>query len=84
MLEIGGKKVMLCNLDGDVYALSGICTHEEFELSPDFVLAEYIVCPLHLSQFDIRNGDVLNPPATERLPTYKVKIEGGEIYVQVP
>ncbi len=82
-VEIEGKRIVLTNLAGDVYALDSTCTHEEFDLSSGFMVEERIVCPLHLSQFDVRTGEVYNPPATVPLKTYNVKIEGSDIFVEL-
>ncbi|GBC74890.1 Naphthalene 1,2-dioxygenase system ferredoxin subunit [archaeon HR06] len=80
-IELEGRKILLVNSEGNYYAVDAICTHEYAELG--IVLGKRIVCPLHLSQFDLETGEVLNPPATEPLKTYKVKIDGGEIYIEV-
>ena len=33
MVEVDGKPVLLANVDGEFYAVSDICTHEEYNLS---------------------------------------------------
>jgi nitrite reductase/ring-hydroxylating ferredoxin subunit len=82
-VEVEGKQVLLSNLGGDVYAVDGICTHEESLLSKGFMIEERVVCQLHLSQFDLRTGEVYNPPAVEPLKRYNVKIEEGSIFVEI-
>ena len=82
-VEIEGKHVLLSNLGGEVYAVDGICTHEESLLSQGFMIEERVVCQLHLSQFDLTTGEVYNPPATEPLRVYNVKIEEGGIFVEI-
>ena len=42
-----------------------------------------VTCALHLSQFDLRTGAVYNPPATEPLQVFNIKIEDGAIFVEV-
>ncbi len=74
---------MVANVDGKIYAHDGTCTHEEADLSLGFVLGERIVCPLHLSQFDLVTGEAVTPPAVSPLKNYAVKIEGTAIYVEV-
>jgi nitrite reductase/ring-hydroxylating ferredoxin subunit len=66
-----------------VAAVSGICTHEETDLALGFVLEDRVVCPLHLSQFSLKTGDVANPPATAPLKSFNVKIEGETVFVEV-
>jgi nitrite reductase/ring-hydroxylating ferredoxin subunit len=47
------------------------------------MIEDRVVCQLHLSQFDLRTGEVNNPPATEPLRLYNVKIEEGSIFVEI-
>jgi nitrite reductase/ring-hydroxylating ferredoxin subunit len=82
-VELEGRQVLLSNLGGEVYAVDGLCTHEEWLLSKGFMIEERVVCQLHLSQFDLRTGEVYNPPAVEPLKRYNVKIEEGSIFVEI-
>jgi 3-phenylpropionate/trans-cinnamate dioxygenase ferredoxin component len=82
--DAGGRRVILMSFDGHLVALDGTCTHEEADLSTGFLLAGRITCPLHLSQFDARTGEVYNPPAEKALPKYGVKTEGGRVFVDLP
>jgi 3-phenylpropionate/trans-cinnamate dioxygenase ferredoxin component len=82
-VDVEGKHILLANIDGEVSALSGYCTHEETDLGTGFLIEGRVVCPLHLSQFDLRTGEVLNPPATVPLERFNVKIDGGSIFVEV-
>lgn len=82
-VEVDGKEILLSNLGGEVYAVDGICTHEYAKLSQGFILEERVVCQLHLSQFDLRTGEVYNPPASVPLKRYNVKIEEGHIFVEI-
>ncbi len=47
------------------------------------MIEERVVCQLHLSQFDLKTGEVYNPPATEPLRRFNVKIEEGSIFVDI-
>ncbi len=82
-VEVGEKRLMVVNVDGTLYAVDRICTHEEADLSTGFLLGSIVTCPLHLSRFDVKTGRVDNLPATEPLAAYKLKIEGTSVYVQV-
>jgi 3-phenylpropionate/trans-cinnamate dioxygenase ferredoxin component len=82
-VDIRGTHILLSKLGGEVYAVSGFCTHQETDLGVGFVLEDRIVCPLHLSQFDLRTGEVQNPPATVPLTRFNVKIQDGTIFVEV-
>lgn len=82
-VDTKGTHILLARIGGEVYAVSGTCTHQETDLGLGFMIEERIVCPLHLSQFDLRDGSVLNPPAIVSLKRFNVKIEGDEIFVEV-
>jgi 3-phenylpropionate/trans-cinnamate dioxygenase ferredoxin subunit len=82
-VEVGEIKLMVVNVDGTLYAVNRICSHETANLSTGFLVGSVVTCPLHLSRFDVKTGEVENPPATLPLATYKLKVEGGSVYVQV-
>jgi nitrite reductase/ring-hydroxylating ferredoxin subunit len=80
-VEVNGAAVALWNVEGEFYATSDVCTHEETSLSAGDLWGEVVECPLHGAQFDVRTGAVLSLPAIFPLPTYPVKVEDGTIYV---
>ena len=84
--ECGSRRLVLVR-DGDaVYAADRICTHADADLSTGFVVPGAnpgVRCPLHLSVFDMQTGIPLNPPAEEKLRTYRTKIDDGVVYVEV-
>ena len=82
-LDLKGVHMLLSKIGGEVSAVSGTCTHEDTDLGLGFLLEDRVVCPLHLSQFDLKTGQVLNPPAVEPLQRFNVKIEGETIFVEV-
>ncbi len=82
-LDVKGTHLLLAKMGGSVSALSGTCTHEDADLGLGFVIEDRVVCPLHLSQFDLKTGEVLNPPAVEPLKRFNVKIEDGTIFVEI-
>ena len=82
-VDLGKIRLMIVNLDGTLFAVDRICSHEEADLSTGFLVESIVTCPLHLSRFDVRTGEVQNPPATKPLGTYKLKVEGTGVFVQV-
>ncbi|MQA96509.1 MAG: Rieske 2Fe-2S domain-containing protein [Streptosporangiales bacterium] len=84
-LELGPDDTPVClvRTGGEVFALSDICSHAEVNLSEGEVEDHTVECWLHGSCFDIRTGKPTNPPATQPVPTYKVKIEGDEVLVSL-
>jgi nitrite reductase/ring-hydroxylating ferredoxin subunit len=82
-VDVGENKLMIVNVDGSLYAVNRICTHETADLSTGFLLDSVVTCPLHLSRFNVKTGAVENLPATVPLATYGLKIEGTSVYVRV-
>jgi 3-phenylpropionate/trans-cinnamate dioxygenase ferredoxin subunit len=74
---------VLTRVDGQIYALEGICTHEYAELADGEIEDETLWCPLHSSGFNVRTGEVTNLPAVIPLKTYDVKVIDGTVYVSV-
>jgi nitrite reductase/ring-hydroxylating ferredoxin subunit len=82
-VEVAGRSIALYDADGGLFATDNICTHAYACLSDGWLDGEVIECPLHAARFDIRNGKVLDPPATEDLKTYPVRVVGHEIEVRL-
>lgn len=79
---VSGVKVLVLNVDGQVFAVDEQCTHMQCSLMNGPVHGTIIECPCHYTKFDLRDGKVLQGPANGDLPTFKVKIENGEILVE--
>ena len=80
----GTDQVLVVNSGGQLYAMQGVCTHEYFELDKGFLTAGTLTCALHLSRFDLENGEPLDPPAELPLAVYPVVIEDGRVLIEVP
>jgi nitrite reductase/ring-hydroxylating ferredoxin subunit len=72
--------VMVANCGGTCYAISAVCTHKGAPLNKGTVNGEYITCPWHKASFRIADGKN-NWPADRPLRSFKVKVEGGSVYV---
>lgn len=81
--EISGRELALVLLDGEVYAISNICTHEYACLSDGYVEEDRIVCQLHLAEFHIPTGKAVEDPADIDLHVYPVKLVEQGVYVQI-
>ncbi len=74
-------EILLCNLDGKIYAIEDVCTHDGGPLDQGTLEDEHVVCPRHGATFDVRTGDALTLPAVVPLMTFEVSVEGDDIYV---
>lgn len=91
----GTDQVIVVHTGGEIRAFQGICTHEYFELDKGFLtgggspgangqVAGTLTCALHLSRFDLADGEALDPPAELPLAMYPVVVEDGRILIEVP
>jgi 3-phenylpropionate/trans-cinnamate dioxygenase ferredoxin component len=78
---VDGIEVLLCNHEGTIYALEDVCTHDGAPLDQGQLEGSRIVCPRHGANFDVRTGEALTLPAVLPLPTYAVRIEGDDVFV---
>jgi len=69
--------------ENEYFATDGICTHERAHLADGLVLDDLVECPKHNGRFDYRTGEAKGAPVCVNLRTYKVKVEGGKVYVAI-
>jgi nitrite reductase/ring-hydroxylating ferredoxin subunit len=75
----GGKEILIANLNGEYYAMGNICTHEGCTISGGTLKGDRVQCPCHGSTFDIKTGAVIAGPAQNPEPSFKVRVESGQI-----
>jgi len=78
-----GSAVAVCNVAGALYAIDGICPHSGGPLGHGALDGPILTCPFHGWEFDCRTGTM--PGDDLKLQaTYPVKVEDGEIFVELP
>lgn len=83
--HVQGKPVALANVDGDYFAVDDICSHEHCSLGTEGMLdGPTIICGCHGATFDATNGKVLSLPAPTDIASYKVTVEGSDIFIDLP
>jgi 3-phenylpropionate/trans-cinnamate dioxygenase ferredoxin component len=82
-VEVEGRKIALFRVDGEVYALDDVCSHEYSLLSEGEIWDDAVYCPKHGSKFEIKSGAVRSLPATKPVASHPVKVEEGTIYVEL-
>ena len=83
--DYNDKKILLVKINNTIYATDRICTHAYADLSTGFLNEEEktVTCPLHMSVFDLNNGNPLNLPAKEPVMLYKPKVDNNSICIFV-
>jgi naphthalene 1,2-dioxygenase system ferredoxin subunit len=82
-VKAGDLDLALYNIDGQIYATHNVCTHAHAHLSDGWLEGDIIECPLHGGRFEVKTGKGLGAPITCDLKTFPVRIESGEIQVNV-
>jgi len=81
--EIGDGAVAVCNVGGTLHAIDGICPHSGGPLGHGALDGHLLACPFHAWEFDCRTG-LSDVDEYLKLATYAVKIENGDIFVDLP
>ena len=79
-----GSRIAVANVNGTYYAFDDTCTHEQCSLAEQGELAgTTVTCTCHGSEFDVRTGKVLAPPALLPVKVYRTRIDGDALQVEV-
>lgn len=81
--HIEGLNIALVKIDGEYFAFETWCTHAQCALAGGFLNGNTVTCYCHGAQFNVKTGEVLSPPATVPLKTYKVKADKGQIFIEI-
>lgn len=81
---VGGKPIALANVDGEFFAVSDSCTHEQCSLGTEgFLDGSIITCGCHGGQFEVTTGKVMSLPAPSDVASYEVKVEGNDVLIKI-
>lgn len=81
-LVVADRIVALFHLENGFFALDGICPHQGGPLGKGRLSGCTVTCPWHGFQFDITSGQHLASASLQH-PTYPVKVEEGEVWIEV-
>ena len=80
---LAGKRILLANDEGTIYAADEMCTHEDYSLCTGSLKGHLVKCSLHGSRFDLKTGRATQLPAVMDIKTYNVKVENGSVMAAV-
>ena len=81
-VDADGVAVLLVRRDGEVCALAHTCSHQGGPLSEGKLDGDVVQCPWHGSRFNVRDGSVVDGPATFPQPCLEVRTREGQIEVR--
>ena len=82
-IDLGGVDVLLCNVDGELFAYEDRCPHLANPLSHGVLNHKTLTCAAHEWEFDARTGQGVNPQ-TARLKSFPVRLDDERIFIQIP
>jgi nitrite reductase/ring-hydroxylating ferredoxin subunit len=80
-VETEGLVLAVFNLEGEFHAIDDQCTHGPGSLSEGTVHGDIIECNFHNGAFNIRTGEVAEPPCMIPVKTYETHREGDDVYI---
>lgn len=83
-VEAGENQIALFNVDGTFYAIGGTCSHRGGPLGEGSLQGTAVTCPWHGATFDVCTGKHLTPPAPQEVPSYKARVVGEDVEVEIP
>ena len=78
-----GQRLALASVEGQVYAVQDLCTHDGGPLGEGEVIDHSIECPRHGARFDVKTGAVVTLPAVVPVKTFPVKVTGDDVLVEL-
>lgn len=81
--EVEGHVVAVVLIDGGFYAFDDTCTHDRCSLADGDLSGTTIICACQDCEYDVTTGEVLDGPPTEPLETYPVRVQDGEVEIEI-
>lgn len=97
-ISVSDKEILIARADETYYAADNRCPHLGGKLSNGNLKGTVVTCPLHGSQFDLTNGDIIKwtnwtgiisklgnaVKSPRKLNIYRTKIEQDKVKVELP
>jgi len=80
IISLSGERVAVFRYDGKVSAISNACQHQNGPLGEGRIIDGCVTCPWHGYQYQPESG-AAPPPFKEKIPTFRVKIVKGSVFV---
>jgi nitrite reductase/ring-hydroxylating ferredoxin subunit len=85
-VELEGNKIALAMINGQVFAMDAVCSHQGAPLEEGTLEGYNLTCPWHYAVFDVRNGKVSDRTVWAKNQTsYPVNVDEstGDILVNI-
>ncbi|HEX75851.1 MAG TPA: Rieske 2Fe-2S domain-containing protein [Dehalococcoidia bacterium] len=96
-VSVNGREILLAKVGDKYYATDNLCPHMGGKLSQGKLEGTVVTCPLHGSQFDISNGQVVRwlkgsgivsavgraLKSPRQLTIYNIKVEDDRVMIEI-
>jgi nitrite reductase/ring-hydroxylating ferredoxin subunit len=85
-VELKGNNIVLAMINGQVFAIDAVCSHQGGPLEEGNIEGYNLTCPWHYAVFDVRNGKVSDRTVWAKNQTsYPVNVDQstGDISINV-
>ena len=81
-MRAGINDLVVIRIGDQLHGLHDVCAHAGGPLHEGRVVDGCVECPWHGSRFSMRDGSVLQGPASVPQPTFDVRVQNGQIEVR--
>jgi 3-phenylpropionate/trans-cinnamate dioxygenase ferredoxin component len=83
LVDVDGTPIVLARVGDRVHACGAVCAHHQGPLDQGRLSGARLTCPWHGWMFDVRTGVCLMPSRGAPIPTYRVELEAGDVWIEV-
>lgn len=91
--RVGGKQILIANVDGRFYAMDAVCSHMLGYLPDGKLEKNIVICPVHHSRYDVKTGKLVKDVnlfvklstghGAKDLETFPISIKDDEVYINI-
>jgi nitrite reductase/ring-hydroxylating ferredoxin subunit len=82
VIQVGPRKILVLNIDGDFHALDSFCAHRRAPLVQGEVIEGQLLCPWYGNTFDVTTGTCRVAPE-ESVRIYPVDVREGQVWIAI-
>ena len=83
-VTVGGKEILVANIQGSYFATGNICTHEGAELHEGELHDKQLIYPWHGARWDLTTEQLIwFHELLESIGSYRIVIEGDTLFVDI-
>ncbi len=81
--EVEGKSLAIFKVAGQYFVTTGVCTHAGGPICQGELNGSVVTCPWHGSKYEVATGKVVHGPSQDPIKTYKTRVNGDTLEVNL-